>query len=92
MTFSFTVISHFAFTPLSSDLAVMKAVPAETASTIPSGVTVATDSLLLFQLIFLFVALSGEIVASREAWSPTVNSNVLLEREMELTRISSGSC
>ena len=92
MAFSFTEISHFAFTPLSSDVAVMKAVPTEIASTIPSGVTVATDSLLLLHLIFLFVALSGEIVASSEPWSPTVNSKVLLEREMELTRISSGSC
>ena len=67
-------------------------VPPETASMRPSGVTVATDSLLLLQLIFLFVALCGEIMTSKQTWSPTFNSHVLSEREMEITLISSGSC
>ena len=92
MTFSFTVISHLAFTPLSSDVAVIFAVPALMALTMPSAETVATASLSLVQVTSLLVALSGEIVASSEAWSPTVNSNVLLEREMEATLISAGSC
>ena len=58
-----TVMLHVAVQFPSSLLAVMAAVPSATAFTLPSASTVAMLESLLDHTIFLFVALSGYIVA-----------------------------
>jgi hypothetical protein len=60
-----TVTVQFAVKFPSSVLTVIIAVPADTAFTSPPADTVATLSLSLVQLTFLFVALAGETVAVR---------------------------
>ena len=88
--FAATTTAQLADLPWSTVVAVMLAVPVLRALTTPSAETLATASLSLVHVTSLLVALSGVTVASRVNSSPTVNSNALLEREMELTRISSG--
>ena len=60
-----TFISHVALIPLSScAFASMCAVPFVFAVTVPSWLTIATSSLSLFHVIFLFIASFGYKVAS----------------------------
>ena len=73
-----TVTTHSAVFVPSFVVAVIVAVPAETAVTTPSVSTVATDSLLLFHTTFWLVALAGVMVAISVSVSRTASSNVLL--------------
>ena len=54
-------------------VAVITAVPALLAVTVPLASTVATASLLLLHLMLLFSALSGVTVAANVSLSPSVN-------------------
>ena len=82
MTFALTVTAHVAV--LSPALAVMVAVPALRAFTLPS-VTVATVASDEVQVTVLSVALSGLTVAVRVVSSPSVRVNVVLSSVTEVT-------
>ena len=82
-----TVTVHLA--DLSPAFAVMTAVPALTAVTIPSS-TVATDALEVVQVTAGSVALSGLTVAVRTAWSPSTRPSVVLSRVTEVTAMKDG--
>ena len=64
----------------------MVAVPAVlVAITFPLRLTIATVSLLLFQVTFLFVASLGSIVAVSCSLSPTSKTKVVLSKDMSIT-------
>ena len=72
-----TVTSQVAVFPLpSAAVAVMVAVPALLAVTVPFASTVATAALSLLQVTFLLVALSGVMVAVRVSVFPSVKFKV----------------
>ena len=75
---------HWADWPF-SNVAVMVAVPALTAVTVPVLSTVATLLLLLLQVTFLLVALSGCTVAVRVSVPPTVRDRLVLSRVTPVT-------
>ena len=68
----------------------MVALPTFSADSFPSD-TVTTELSLLFQLIFLLVALSGLIVAVSVILSPSVSSTEVGLRLTPATDITSGS-
>ena len=72
-TLAFTVTSQVAALPPSSVLTVIVALPAFNAVTLPFD-TEAMERLLLLHITVLFSASFGEIVATRVADSPSVNS------------------
>ena len=85
--FPFTVILHSAVLAPSSVVTVIVVSPDFKAVTFPS-VTEATVSLLLLQVTFLFVALSGLTVAVKETSSPSFNSRDVLSRDTLSTKIA----
>ena len=72
-TLALTVTSQVAVLPPSSVFTVIVALPAFNAVTLPST-TDTIDKLLLLQITVLFSASLGEIVATKVAVSPSVNS------------------
>ena len=82
-----TVTAHVAVFPPSAVVTVISAVPTALAVTVPSFPTVATSSLLDFQVTFLFVALSGVTVAVSFSVLPTSMVVAVLLRLTPVTEI-----
>ena len=86
-----TVTSQVALTPLpSAVVAVMVALPAPTAFTLPFWFTVATFSLLLLHFTALLVASSGFTVAARVSLPPTSRVRLVLSSVTDVTGVSAG--
>ena len=80
-----TVTVHVSVRPPFTDVAVITAVPAETAVTVPSVSTVATAGLLLDQVTEGSVALEGEISAVSFSVPPLAMDVLILFSEMPVT-------
>ena len=88
-TAGLTVTSQVSVLPPSCVVTVIVAVPTPIAVTSPFSSTVATPVLLLSQVTFLLLALSGFTVAVRVSLPPTVRESTVLSRVTLVTRIFS---
>ena len=84
----FTVTAQVAFLPLPSlAVAVIVAVPFDTAVTFPFWSTVAADVLVELQVTLLLLAVLGEIVAVKVSLAPSFKDRVLLFKLIPVTRV-----